>query len=143
MTKANPLLEGLDEAVSRGTPESRERALWHATDLMTAGHRSEDEIETFGAVIGRLADEIEVAARVQLAKRLAPFHEAPGNIPPTLSFYDSLYGAAHSSPRLPLTIRSRSPDPSSRSPNVSNPTLWSPTPASRASRICSRSRNGK
>jgi uncharacterized protein (DUF2336 family) len=90
MTKANPLLEGLDEAVSRGTPESRERALWHATDLMTAGHHSEDEIETFGAVIGRLAGEIEVAARAQLAKRLAHFDDAPVNILHKLAFDDSI-----------------------------------------------------
>lgn len=90
MTKANPLLEGLDEAVSRGTPESRERALWHATDLMTAGHFSEDEIETFGAVIGRLAGEIEVAARAQLAKRLAHFDDAPVNILHKLAFDDSI-----------------------------------------------------
>jgi uncharacterized protein (DUF2336 family) len=90
MTKANPLLKGLDEAVSRGTPESRERALWHATDLMTAGHYGEDEIWTFGAVIGRLADEIEVAARAKLAKRMAHFDDAPVNILHKLAFDDSI-----------------------------------------------------
>jgi len=90
MTKANPLLEGLDEVVSRGTPESRERALWHATDLMTEGHFNEDEIETFGAVIGRLAGEIEVAARAQLAQRMAHFDGAPVNILHKLAFDDSI-----------------------------------------------------
>ncbi len=90
MTKANPLLEGLDEAVSRGTPESRTRALWHATDLMMAGRYSEDEIWTFGEVIGRLADEIEVAARAQLAKRMAHFNDAPVNILHKLAFDDSI-----------------------------------------------------
>ncbi len=90
MTKQNPLLEGLDEAVSRGTPESRERALWHATDLMTAGRYGEDEIWTFGAVIGRLADEIEVAARAQLAQRLAHFDDAPVNIIHKLAFDESI-----------------------------------------------------
>ena len=71
MSKSKSFLQDLDEAISRGTPESRARALWHATDLLIAGRYSDDEIWTFGEVIGRLADEIEVAARAQLAKRLA------------------------------------------------------------------------
>ena len=49
-------LRELDEAISRGTPESRARALWHATDLLIAGSYSEEEIETFGRVIERLVD---------------------------------------------------------------------------------------
>ena len=51
MTKANAFLDDLDKVVSRGTPESRARALWHTTDLMMAGRYSEDEIWTFGAVM--------------------------------------------------------------------------------------------
>jgi uncharacterized protein (DUF2336 family) len=90
MTKANPLLEGLDEAVSRGTPESRARALWHATDLMMTGRYSEDEIWTFGEVIARLAEEIEVAARAELARRMAHFDDAPVNILHKLAFDDSI-----------------------------------------------------
>ncbi len=90
MTKANAFLSELDEAVSRGTPESRARALWHTTDLMIAGHYSEDEIWTFGAVIGRLADEIEVAARAQLATRLAHFNDAPVNVIHKLAFDNSI-----------------------------------------------------
>src|SRR3954470_3525247 len=57
MTEASSFLRELDEAVSRGTPESRARALWHTTDVMITGSYSDDEIWTFGAVIGRLADE--------------------------------------------------------------------------------------
>ena len=63
MTREKSFLRDLDEAVQRGTDESRTRALWHTTDLMIAGRYSEDEIWTFGEVIGRLADEIEIAAR--------------------------------------------------------------------------------
>ena len=87
---ANSFLRDLDEAVSRGTPESRTRALWHTTDLMIAGRFSEDEIWTFGEVIGRLADEIEVAARAQLARRLARFDNAPVNIIHKLAFDDAI-----------------------------------------------------
>jgi Uncharacterised protein conserved in bacteria (DUF2336) len=90
MTGSKSFLRELDEAVLRGTAESRARALWHTTDLMIAGRYSEEEIWTFGEVIGRLADEIEVAARVQLAKRLARFDRAPVNIIHKLAFDDSI-----------------------------------------------------
>ena len=94
MTRVNPLLHDLDDAVSRGTPESRARALWQATDLMTAGRFSEDEIWTFGEVIGRLADEIEVTARAQVARRLARFNDVSVNILHKLAFDDSIDVAA-------------------------------------------------
>jgi uncharacterized protein (DUF2336 family) len=90
MSEDNSFLRDLDEAVSRGTPESRKRALWHTTDLMIAGSYSDDEIWTFGEVIGRLADEIEVAARSHLAERLARFDRAPVNIIHKLAFDDEI-----------------------------------------------------
>jgi hypothetical protein len=90
MSGAKSFLKDLDHAVSRGTAESRTRALWHTTDLMITGRYSEDEIWTFGEVIGRLADEIEVAARAQLARRLARFDKAPVNIIHKLAFDDSI-----------------------------------------------------
>jgi uncharacterized protein (DUF2336 family) len=90
MSEAKSFLRDLDDAVSRGTDESRLRALWHTTDLMIAGSYSNDEIWTFGEVIGRLADEIEVAARAQLARRLARFDKAPINIIHKLAFDDSI-----------------------------------------------------
>jgi uncharacterized protein (DUF2336 family) len=83
-------LDDLEESVSRGTPESRARALWHTTDLMIAGGFSDDEIWTFGEVVTRLADEIEVAARAQLAERLARFDQAPANIIHKLAFDDAI-----------------------------------------------------
>jgi putative component of toxin-antitoxin plasmid stabilization module len=90
MTEQKSFLRDLDEAVQRGTAESRARALWHTTDLMITGRYSEDEIWTFGEVIGRLADEIEVAARAQLAKQLARFDQSPVNIIHKLAFDDSI-----------------------------------------------------
>jgi uncharacterized protein (DUF2336 family) len=83
-------LRDLDEAVSRGTPESRAKALWHTTDLMIAGRFSDDEIWTFGEVVTRLAEEIEVAARAQLSERLARFDNAPANIIHKLAFDDAI-----------------------------------------------------
>ena len=90
MSQSKSFLQDLDEAISRGTPESRARALWHATDLLIAGRYSDDEIWTFGEVIGRLADEIEVAARAELAIRLAQINHAPINIIHKLAFDDSI-----------------------------------------------------
>src|SRR5712692_2153902 len=90
MSKSKSFLQDLDEAISRGTPESRKRALQHTTDLLMAGRYSDDEIWTFGEVIGRLADEIEVAARAQLATRLARFDKTPVNILHKLAFDDSI-----------------------------------------------------
>src|SRR5258708_11769468 len=94
MAKAYSFLHDLDEAVQRGTAASRTRALWHTTDLMIAGSYSDDEIWTFGEVIGRLADEIEVATRAELAKRLARFDQAPVNIIHKLAFDDAIEVAA-------------------------------------------------
>src|ERR1700733_44655 len=90
MTEQKSFLRDLDEAVQRGTPESRMRALWHTTDLMITGRYSDDEIWTFGEVIGRLADEIEVATRAELARRLAHFDQAPVNIIHKLAFDDEI-----------------------------------------------------
>jgi uncharacterized protein (DUF2336 family) len=90
MSAVKSFLQDLDEAVSRGTAESRVRALRHATDLLIAGRYSDEEIWVFGEVIGRIADEIEVAARAQLAKRLAHFDNAPINIIHKLAFDDSI-----------------------------------------------------
>ena len=71
MTEAGSFLRELNEAVLRGSPESRARALWHATDLLIAGRYTEDQIWVFGEVIGRLAAELELAARAKLARQLA------------------------------------------------------------------------
>jgi len=90
MNQVGSLLRDLDDVISRGTPESRERALWHATDLLLAGRYRDEEIEAFGEVIGRLADEIEVAARAELAERLVRFDEAPANIIRKLAFDDAI-----------------------------------------------------
>ena len=84
------LLKELNDAASKGSAESRLRALWHATDLLIAGTYTEDEIWTFGEVIGILAAEIEVATRSQLAKRLARIDNAPINVVKRLAFDDSI-----------------------------------------------------
>src|SRR4051812_33076290 len=83
-------LRDLDEAILRGSAESRARALWHATDLLIAGSYSEEEVLTFGNVIGRLAEEIELEVRAQLSERLARFDRAPTNVIRKLAFDDAI-----------------------------------------------------
>ena len=73
-------LQELEVAVSQGSVKSRERALWHATDLLMAGRYTDEEIWMFGEVIGLLERDIAIAARVQLAKRLARIGNAPTGI---------------------------------------------------------------
>src|SRR5262249_45221793 len=84
------LLQEINEAVVQATPESRARALWHATDLLISGRYTEEQIWTFGEVIGRLADEIEVAARAELSRRLAHSDKAPTGLVKKLAFDDSI-----------------------------------------------------
>jgi uncharacterized protein (DUF2336 family) len=90
MGEVHSFLRDLDEAIARGTAESRTRALWHATDLLITGRYSDEEIWTFGEVIGRLTEEIEVAVRAQLADLLAAFENAPANIIRKLAFDDAI-----------------------------------------------------
>ena len=90
MTEPKPFLIELEDAVSRGSAESCLRALWHATDVLIAGRYSEDQIWTFGEVIGRLAEEIEQASRAHLANKLAPSSNAPFDVIRKLAFDDSI-----------------------------------------------------
>lgn len=90
MSMTKSYLRDLDEAILRGTAESRERALWHATDLLIAGSYSEEEVLTFGSVIGRLAEEIEVEVRAQLSEKLSRFDAAPTNVIHKLAFDDAI-----------------------------------------------------
>jgi uncharacterized protein (DUF2336 family) len=90
MAEAASFLTELEDAVSRGTPESCLRALWHATDILIAGRYSEEQIATFGEVINRLAEEIEHTTRIQLSNKLAPISHAPFSVIRKLAFDDSI-----------------------------------------------------
>ena len=83
-------LEEFDLVVSQGSGESRERALWYATDLLIVGRYTDDEIWMFGEIIGRLEQDIEIATRAKLAKRLARTDNAPFNVIKKLAFDDSI-----------------------------------------------------
>jgi len=90
MAEPDMLLSDLEDAVSKGTAEACLRALWHATDVLVAGSYSEQQIWTFGEIIGRLAEEIELGARVRLAYKLAPSSNAPFKVVKRLATDDSI-----------------------------------------------------
>ena len=83
-------LEELDRAILTGTPESRDRALWHATDLLMVGRFTDEEIWVFGGIIEKLAAEIELAARAKLAAKLSRIDHAPRNLVNKLACDDSI-----------------------------------------------------
>jgi uncharacterized protein (DUF2336 family) len=103
MTETGQVMQDLNEAIERGSAESRARALWHATDILVGGEFNEDQIRIFGDVIARLADEIEEAARVELSWRLAHSGNAPVKVVQMLAFDDAIAVAGpvlQFSPRL-------------------------------------------
>ena len=52
IVSSKSILKELDEAVQRGSAESREKALWYATNMLMIGSYSDEEIWTFGEIIG-------------------------------------------------------------------------------------------
>jgi len=90
MAESKLLLADLEDAVSRGTADACLRALWHATDVLVAGTYSEQQISTFDDIIGRLAAEIEIGARIRLAAKLAASNNAPFRIIKRLALDDSI-----------------------------------------------------
>lgn len=89
MAQAMSIME-IDAAVAHVAPDRRVHMLDQVTDLfvMHASSFSDDEIEVFDDVIGRLAADIEVEARVLLAQRLAVVPNAPRNVIRRLAFDD-------------------------------------------------------
>lgn len=84
------LLTEIEDAISRGTPESRARALAHATDILVRGRYDEDQIWVFGEVISKLMDELEESARCALSKTLATSANAPKSVMSRLALDNSI-----------------------------------------------------
>jgi uncharacterized protein (DUF2336 family) len=89
MAPAMSIIE-IDAAVAHVAPERRAHMLGQVTDLFVlhAASFSDNEIALFDDVIGRLAAEIEVDARILLAQRLAVVANAPRNVIRMLAFDD-------------------------------------------------------
>jgi uncharacterized protein (DUF2336 family) len=72
----------MDDALSGRSGQQRVKTLQRITDLFVTSAERLDEQSTalFDDVMGRLIEIIEIGARAELADRLAPIPNAPGNV---------------------------------------------------------------
>ncbi|MGE3147215.1 MAG: DUF2336 domain-containing protein [Pseudorhodoplanes sp.] len=82
MPSAAALIPELEQAVQSGTPERRSNMARQIATLFLQGSPkfSEEQIHVFDDVLVRLVNEIEVRARAELARRLAPIGNAPQEV---------------------------------------------------------------
>src|SRR5262245_45166170 len=92
MTANAKLLAELEDAVTNGTGERRTNMLRLVTDLFlgAADAYSDDQVELFDKVIGRLAHEANISDRAELANRLGPAPRAPSRVVSSLAVDDEL-----------------------------------------------------
>jgi uncharacterized protein (DUF2336 family) len=86
------LIDDLENAIASGSEERRIDTLRRVTELFQIGAQSlsEDQIAVFDDVISRLADDIEIRARTELSRRLAPIANAPVNVVKALASDDEI-----------------------------------------------------
>ena len=73
------MMSDLESAVASHSAERRNERLRKVTDLFVGGasQYSDEQVALFDGVIGRLAQDADVAARTELSARLAPIDNAP------------------------------------------------------------------
>jgi uncharacterized protein (DUF2336 family) len=99
------LIDEVERVMATGSADQRVNILRRVTDLFMVGpdKYSELQVEIFGDVIGRLAEQIELKARAELANRLAPVNNAPVSVVRALAKDESIEVAGpvlSQSPRL-------------------------------------------
>lgn len=92
MRTNNSLIFEIEEAVRSGSPGRRADTLRGVTDLFLndASRLSEEQVVLFDDVIGRLIDEIEIKALIELGQRLAPVANAPVEVIRRLAHHDDV-----------------------------------------------------
>jgi uncharacterized protein (DUF2336 family) len=90
MLAQQSLITELEDAISGGSVDRRLDTLRRVCDLFETGANmySDEQVELFDDVIGRLAASIEAKARVELSNRLAPIANAPVNVVKNLAAHD-------------------------------------------------------
>jgi uncharacterized protein (DUF2336 family) len=86
------LVKEFEDAISEKPIGHRIKALRRITDLFASGAMSftDDQIELFDDVMGRLAKEVDQLARIAFSTRLATLPNAPINTSRTLALDDSV-----------------------------------------------------
>jgi uncharacterized protein (DUF2336 family) len=92
MTARQELIDELESAIARRSLNSRATTLQYVTDLFVghAANYTEEQVALFDDVLSRLSVEIELSARAQLARRLAPIPNAPRTLIRELAFDDAI-----------------------------------------------------
>ena len=82
------LIEQLEDALASKDVSRRAEILRKVTDLFVlgSGQFSQDQVELFDTVMGKLLENIERAARAQFGSRIARLSDAPPNVVRTLAF---------------------------------------------------------
>src|SRR5436190_11561180 len=96
MKARQALIQDLEQAIAGRSLQSRATSLQDVTNLFIgqAASFNDEQIALFDDVISRLAAEIELAARIELARMLAPIPNAPPTIIRALAFDDAIDVAA-------------------------------------------------
>lgn len=105
MQAQQSLIAEVEQAVASQSSAKRVETLRRVTDLFMVGadSYSEGQVGVFDDVISRLAEKIEMAARAELARRLAPVKNAPTQVVRTLARDEAIEVAGpvlSQSPRL-------------------------------------------
>src|SRR5262245_3864554 len=93
----NPsLMADLEGAMASRSGEQRHETLRKVTDLFVgnAPSYSDEQVAVFDSVIGRLAENTDMAARAELSGRLAAVNNAPVNVVGRLAADDAIEVAA-------------------------------------------------
>jgi uncharacterized protein (DUF2336 family) len=96
MSMQENLIDQLEGVLASKDLSRRAEVLRRVTDLFVHGSGSftDDQIDLFDDVMGKLVENIELAARVTLGSRLAKVSDAPGKVIRTLAFDDAIEVAA-------------------------------------------------
>jgi uncharacterized protein (DUF2336 family) len=109
MYAAVSLIPELEEVLQHGSPDRRTAMLSRITNLFLdrASHYSEEHVQLFDDVLGRLIVEIETKARAELSRLLAPVANAPAGVVRQLAQDDDISVAG---PVLMRSARLKDPD---------------------------------
>jgi uncharacterized protein (DUF2336 family) len=91
-SEAQSLIIELDAAVGRASNSWRSELLRRVTDLLVAdvGSYSDHQIAIFGDIMGRMIENVETPALIELSARLAPLSRVPMNVITSLGRNDDM-----------------------------------------------------
>src|SRR6185295_11792987 len=92
MTDYPSIIPELEDVIQHGSPERRAKALERITTLFLDGANrfTDDHVQVFDDILGRLIEEIETKARSELSARLAPVGNAPVQVVRALAQDDDI-----------------------------------------------------